>query len=210
MYKFSRPDSTHVISTYVNVNVINGDNDGLQRGSRASGISALIGLIRTEEVANAKAGVPHAIPHVLCVGIPNEMLKAVPTSADGEISSSGRAVWPARLRDNDATTAYSGTMPMGTMLGIPSTVDIDALTLSPEGHALAEAFQDYGGYVLLRAGTVALFVEGDDVDTAATARMRSDYQTKIYPLLRVITNNTSTNVGGGGNRRRPDALPFAP
>ena len=91
---------------------------GMTAGARASGISHLHGLIRTEEVAALH------IPHTLAMGIDNDQLKS-------------GYVWPARAQDGDGVTAYSGTIPMGTMFVIPRSVDINSLVLSPEGRALA-------------------------------------------------------------------------
>ena len=186
-YKYNKVDATHFTSTYVNVNDLRGD--GLQRGSRASGISFLIGLIRTHEMANKK------IPHTIAIGTPATMMLSGP-------------VWPARLQDTQVgTNIYTGVIPMGTMFAIPPSVDLTKLGLSGEGLALGRALQDYGGHVLVQSSTVALFVE-PDADYDATARMRSDYQTKLFPLLRRLVNNTATNVSGGGTRRVAPAAPL--
>ncbi|QTE30220.1 hypothetical protein [Pengzhenrongella sicca] len=170
--------STHIVQTDLR-------SDGLAGGTRAAGISQLVGLIRTAEVA------ADAIPHALAVSIPDSMLGVGP-------------VWPARLQDNNAATAYKGPIAMGTMLGIPASVDLASLGLSAEGLAVARAFQDYGAYVVDRSETVALYAEPLS-DQGAVARMKADYQQKLFPLLRVLANSSAGTVGGGGNPRQPAA-----
>ncbi|QTE27881.1 hypothetical protein [Pengzhenrongella sicca] len=157
---------------------------GLAVGTRASGVSQLMGLIRAKEVAAKK------IPHTIAIAIPDAMLKT-------------GYVWPARRQDSNASSAYKGQVPMGTMLAIPPSVNVSSLGLSAEGLALARALQDYGGHIVERAGMVALYAE-PSADAAAIARMKVDWR-KLYPLMRVVTNNTSTNIGGGGTRRQPAA-----
>lgn len=157
-------------------------SDGLRDGARASSVSHLIGLIRTHEVAAKK------IPHVLALGLPNESLKS-------------GFVWPARAQDT-SNNKYSGTVPMGSLFAIPADVDLSKLDLTPEGLALARALQDYGAYVLIRSGTAALYAE-PDADSAALGRMKSDYQKKLFELLRPVTNNAESTPGGGGTPRQP-------
>ncbi len=157
-------------------------SDGLRDGARASSISHLIGLIRSHEVSDKK------IPHAVALGLPNESLK------DG-------FVWPARGQDT-SNNQYSGTVPMGSLFAIPGDVDLSKLGLTGEGLALGRALQDYGAYVLVRAGTGALFAE-PTADAAGVARMKSDYQDKLYDLLRPVTNNSEKNPGGGGTPRVP-------
>ncbi|HEY8718355.1 DUF4214 domain-containing protein [Pengzhenrongella sp.] len=186
-YKYNKVDATHFTSTYVNINDLRGD--GLQRGSRASGISFLIGLIRTHEMADK------VIPHTIAIGTPASMMLSGP-------------VWPARLQDNQVgTNIYTGVIPMGTMFAIPPSVDLTKLGLSAEGMALGHALQDYGGHVLVQSSTVALYTE-PDADYDATNRMKADYQQKLFPLLRRLVNNTATNVSGGGTRLLTPAAPL--
>ena len=160
-------------------------SSGMTGGARASAISHLHGLIRTEEVAALH------IPHTLAMGIGNNQLKS-------------GYVWPARSQDGDGVNAYTGTIPMGTMFVIPRTVDIDSLGLSPEGRALAWTLQNYGAHVLLRAGPAALFAEteAEAKYPAKIDAMRSAW-VALRPLMEVVTNNTADNVAGGGARLQP-------
>jgi len=160
--------------------------DGMADGSRASGVSFFAGLIRQQELASL------SINHVLAVGIPNSMLKTGP-------------VWPARTEDRDGATAYSGSIPMGSMMAIPPDVDVDSLPLTAEGRALAHALQDYGAYVLIRSSSVALYCELS-CDSAQATNLNNDWRNTIFQLMRVVTNSTVDNVAGAGTRRLP-ALP---
>jgi len=185
-YKMTKTATNTWTTTYVVQTDLR--TDGLSGGARASGISQVMGLIRSQEVAAL------SIPHTLAIGIPDSMLKVGP-------------VWPARMQDSNAATAYKGTIAMGTMMGIPPSVDLTKLGLTAEGMALGKAMQDYGAHVLVRADRIALFAEPVS-DAAMVSRMRGDYVNKLFPLLRIVTNNTATNIGGGGTRRQPAAAPF--
>ena len=185
-YKMTQISATEWTSTYIVQTDLR--SNGLAAGARASGISQVMGLIRTKEVSSL------SIPHTLALGIPNSMLKSGP-------------VWPARAQDADAAAQYAGPIPMGTMFAIPPSVDLSSLGLTPEGVALGRALQDYGAHILVRASTVALFAEPLS-DPAAVRRMRTDFQQRLFPLLRAVTNNTADNVAGGGARRQPAAASF--
>lgn len=163
--------------------------DGVSGGVRASRLSVLGGLIRQHELYGLN------IPHALVIALANTQLKK-------------GWVWPATLEDQDAATAYTGLIPMGTLLGIPPTVDLDGAGFTPEGLALARTFQDYGCYVGDRSTHMNLYAT-PDCEGPALDRMRADLQTKIWPLLRIITNSTPETVGGGGTRRKPPAAPLA-
>ncbi|MFF0904010.1 UNVERIFIED_CONTAM: hypothetical protein RF653_10080 [Kocuria sp. CPCC 205316] len=185
-YAMTQVDSTDWTSTYTVQNDLFGS--GITAGARASGTSLVMGIIRKAEIASLN------IPHTLTLGLPNTVLQT-------------GFVWPARSQDGDGATAYTGTVPMGSLFAIPPSVDLSLLTLTPEGAALATALQDYGAHVMRRADTAALYAEVAS-DDAATLRMRSDWQATLFPLVRAVTNNSSANVSGGGIRRRPPAAPL--
>ena len=147
--------------------------DGLTGGNCASGVSQLMGLIRTDEVAAAR------IPHGLALAIPGPLLAPGP-------------VPPARWQDGNAATTYTGPIAMGTRVGIPPTVDLTALGLSPQGRALGRALQDYGAYVLDRSANVALYAE-PAADQQSVARMRADFQRTLFRLLRVVSPADGAN-----------------
>ncbi|WP_456846221.1 hypothetical protein [Cellulomonas sp. P5_C6] len=153
--------------------------DGMTDGARASGVSFYAGLIRTQELKKL------SIKHTLALGISDAQLKS-------------GAVWPARTQDANGATAYTGTIPMGTLFAIPSSVNIDAMNLTAEGKALGHALQNYGAHVLVRSSTQSLFCE-HTCDATQAANANKDWKA-LSPLLRAVTNNTATNVAGGGTR----------
>lgn len=161
--------------------------DGGSGGVRAAGVSALGGLIRVHEINELN------IPHALAMAIPRSKLMLGP-------------VWPATRQDGNASSTYTGPIPMGTLLGIPADVDVASLPLSPEGHALAKALQDFGAYVVDAAGGTVLYAEPAAAG-AAFNRMRNDFAA-VRNYMRVLSNNSATNVGGGGTPRRPAAAPL--
>jgi hypothetical protein len=176
-YKMTQVDAKNWTTTRVTITNLCGDG---AKGSRASNTSIFAGLIRTHELRAGK------IDHALAMGIPNSMLKM-------------GYVWPALSQDRDGSSLYTGTIPMGSLVAIPPSVNIDAMKLSPEGKALARALQDYGAYVALRASTVALFCE-QSCDPAQADRLGKAWW-ELYPHMRIVTNNSQTNVGGGGTPR---------
>ncbi|NUU16173.1 hypothetical protein HP550_02775 [Cellulomonas humilata] len=179
-YKFKPVGTNKYETTRVVVTDLRGD--GLANGSRASSISFYGGMIRAEELAN------HSIQHTIGIGVPASMLKLGP-------------VWPARTQDTAAPTTYVGQLPMGSMLAIPPSVDLNSLGLTDDGLALGRALQDYGGHVLIQSGTVALYCE-QNCDQPQVKELWAAWQV-LYPYMRVVTNNTADNVGGGGTRRQP-------
>ena len=148
-------------------------------GTRAAAVPAMAGLIRAQELEQ------NSIKHALAVAIPGEMLKPGP-------------VWPATRQDSDIS-GYTGGIPMGTLFALPPSVDVTKLGLSPEGTALARALQDYGAYVVDRAGTVALYCELA-CDDEGYERLREAWRV-LHPQVRAVTNNSSSSVGGGGTPR---------
>lgn len=210
LYAFTRVNATTIASHYVNVNDLRGS--GLTRGSQASAISFMGGLIRAHDLATGY------IDHALKIGAPASMLKPTPTSDDGAVSTiSGvaEAVWPARRQDRQiGSNIYTGIIAMGSLFAIPTSVDLNALGLTPEGLILGRALQNYGAYILIQASTIALYCE-PSTSLAAFTRLRGDWQTKLFPRMRRIANNAPgalnanrnpidpSGVAGGGTRRRP-------
>jgi hypothetical protein len=167
--------------------IVKGDllTDGRSGGARASAISHLHGLIRSEELAADR------IPHALAMGIDYTQLK------------SGH-VWPARNQDWNGSSVYTGTIPMGTMFVIPKSANLDSLNLTTEGKSLAWTLQNYGAYVLLSAGTVSFYAETEtEAKYPDKLDEYRDAWVKLRPLMQVVTNSTATNVAGGGTRYQP-------
>ncbi|MEZ4502013.1 MAG: hypothetical protein R3C39_05275 [Dehalococcoidia bacterium] len=155
---------------------------GQSIGVRAYGGSAVAGLIRRWEVEQGQ------IRHALAIALDTSLLKMGP-------------VWPATTEDRTAQTNYHGTIPMGSLIGIPADVDLNSLGLSSGGMVLARALQDYGAYVTDAAqGGVKFYAEPSA--SSLLGGMRGDLS-KIGPLLQPVLNNSASNVGGGGTPRAP-------
>jgi hypothetical protein len=136
---------TYHVAYIVKGNLKNGTGwgkDGAGVGIRAAGASLLGGLILPEELNNL------SIEHALSMDLDWSQLKEGKESTD-------QYVFPAVAPDSDSLTAYKGTIPMGARFAIPHDVDLSAAGLTPEGLAVAKAFQKYGGYVTDAAGHTA-------------------------------------------------------
>jgi hypothetical protein len=161
-----------------------------QGGVRAYGGSAIGGLIRAGELSTA---ILHAL--AFCI------------EASQQTDS---WVWPATTNDHAAASSYTGSLPMGQLAAIPPDVDLCSLDLTPAGLVVARALQDYGGYLVDSGGALAFYAEPaveDDASLGEAALLddaRGDLA-KIVPQLRVVTDNASTTVGGGGAPRAPPA-----
>ena len=157
-------------------------------GVRAYGGSAIGGLIRSWEI---EAG---TIRHVLALAIDDTQLRSKPR-------------WPATAEDSNAESSYSGPIPMGSLVAIPPDVDTSALQLNPSGRALAAALQNFGAYVVDRAGAFTLFAEPSLAGSTTLDHLRSEFR-RLRPLLRIVTNNGPLTVGGGGTPRAGHAPPI--
>jgi hypothetical protein len=165
-----------------------GSRPGVSEGVRAYGGSAIGGLIRKHEIANRH------IPHAIAMAMTTAQLRK-------------GYVWPATIEDGGGNNKYHGQVPMGSLVAIPPSVNINALGLSADGLALARALQDYGGYATDQAGAFIMAFVEPGADSARVGAMRADLG-KIRSHLRVVTNNTPTSVGGGGTPRAPLAPGF--
>lgn len=160
-------------------------DSGIEGGIRAGQFSTNGGLIRQHELENLH------MPHALVMALSAEQLKS-------------GWVFPA-ISEDGGNNGYSGTIPMGSLFAIPPEVDIDKLGLSPEGHMLAEAMQDYGVYVGDRASQITLYASNDVERELPDAfkRMVKDFQSILKDELRYVTNNSKNSIGGGGEPRQP-------
>ncbi|MFN8037031.1 MAG: PA14 domain-containing protein [Acidimicrobiia bacterium] len=164
---------------------LQGPGGGADLGIRASGVPAIAGLIRTWELNGG------SIKHAIAVSLSQSKMLY------------GPYVWPA-VRD-DPFGNQGGHVPMGTFFAIPSNVNVNALGLSAGGLMLAKALQDYGGYVVDTGG--AMYAEQSAEGNARLAEMRDDLG-RIMAQVQVVTNNSSSNPGGGGSPRAPFAPAF--
>jgi hypothetical protein len=164
------------------------DGSGFTGGVRAYGGSAVGGLIRRWELDNG------SIRHALALALTNSELKVGP-------------VWPATRQDGNALSTYLGQLPMGSYAAIPPTVDLATLGLRPASLVVARALQDYGAYVVDRSGSWTLYGEPTLTGDTRVSDIRGDLA-KIRSVMKVVTNNSATNVNGGGTRRAPLAPPI--
>ena len=152
-------------------------------GVRAYGGSAIGGLIRQWEL---DAG---SIRHALALAVDGFQLRRGP-------------VWPATTEDGNASSSYSGNLPMGSLVAIPGSVDVNRLGLTSSGLVVARALQDYGAYVVDRSGAFTFYAEPSTEGSAALRELRRDVAA-LRAQLRVVTNNGPGSVGGGGIPRAP-------
>ncbi len=153
-----------------------------------------IGLIRTAEI---QAGV---ISHMLRFALPTSLTKGGTSYLTG-------VAWPAVGADFCSPGCYSGHVLYGSTIGIPSSVDITTLGLTPSGLVLARALQDYGalqrdtggssGVILYAEQGAAISVPNQLLD------MVHDLDSKIRPVLSVMRNQSPATINGGGILRQP-------
>lgn len=182
-----------------------------RRAARASGLSFTAGLIRKHEFTKAQTDPKNAIPHALAMALTNSQLLRPPAGKPGY-------QWPARGVDGDASTAYTGKIPMGTQFVLEPSFNIEGKrtdgtdVLSPAGKALAYALRDYGAYVTDRSGYTTLYAEHGIADAVAEP-MKTDWQNTLLKHMVPVTNNITetgvVQVGGPGLRLRPPAPAFA-
>ncbi|MCJ2062171.1 hypothetical protein MKK63_05575 [Methylobacterium sp. J-088] len=159
---------------------------GEHDGTRSGGTSLLAGLITQQDLNTLN------IDHAVALELPYTMLKA---SSD----PSQQYVWPAHSADSGGASVYSGTVPMGSLFAIPKDVDLSKAGIStPEGMALAKAYQTYGGYVsdTTDAKSVNLASLESGVSQQQVDNLRTDMGA-IRNLVQLVTNNSETSVGGG-------------
>jgi hypothetical protein len=205
-----RPSSGTWTAGRLEVGDLHSDGLGPDNGTRAYGGSSIAGLIRTWEVDPTDPNYTDGtIRHALAVGLPAGMLKYTGGNSGYDANGYGTArgyVWPATEQDYDSPGSYYGQVPMGSLLAIPKNVNIDSLGLSPATKAVAKALQDYGAYVVDRAGgnTMAFYAEPTTPGSWQNAIVGPNWSAgeleTIRQQLRVVTNNGPDSVGGGGSR----------
>jgi hypothetical protein len=185
-------------------------SSGFYGAHGGSGLSALGGTIRRGEF---ESGLIH---HVMKV----ELYAA-------QYYYCCKFFWPATQIDDYANpTTYGGSNPNlgpGALLALSPDFNVSQLTTTP-GKILAQAFKDYGAYVIDDTfwNAWALDTEqgpngrvADDFATAYGFPMSPDQgspfmndMTVIYQSLQIVTNNSAANVGGGGtpNVAAPPAI----
>ena len=83
-------------------------------------------------------------------------------------------------------------------------MNVDKLGLSEPGARLAKSLQDYGVYVVdTTRGPNANMRADQYVDPKVQVALAKDMQ-KIYPTLRMITNNAKDQLTSGGGTPRAE------
>ncbi|KMO39073.1 hypothetical protein VQ02_10510 [Methylobacterium variabile] len=175
-------------ATYLAENTVTGDGiadvPGAHEGIRAAGMSLMGGLVQKEDLDNL------SIDHAVAM--------AISTTQAG--SSSTPYVWPATTADG-FSGSYSGSIPLGSLFAIPKDVDLTKIGIqTPEGMALAKAYQNYGGYVTDTAGSNTLqlaYLEQGASDQQVDNLFKD--MNAIRSHLELVTNNTAATPAGGGD-----------
>ena len=97
-------------------------------------------------------------------------------------------------------TVEIGLVPMGALLALPPSVNVEALPLTREGRILARAYQRFGGYVVDATDkTMTLAVLPQGCDKQMISNLFADRRTIRDHLVRVL-NNSPEHPGGPGER----------
>jgi hypothetical protein len=144
---------------------LKGTGLGPDNGVRAYGGSASGGLIRSWEIDPTDPSyVDGVIRHPLAIAMPSSMFLYTEGDPGYDAEGYGTAlgyVWPATEQDYASPWEYAGKIPMGAKVVLPRSVDIASLQLSPPTAAIAQALQDYGGFVTDRTtdNTVSFYAQ---------------------------------------------------
>jgi hypothetical protein len=140
--------------------------------------------------------------------------------------------WPAKRADSYAPDNYGTERSseivkearMGALMALPQNWDLNSLNLETEpGRRLAEAFQNYGAYVvddtawdvygiITEWGPDGRFIDQFEEDWGFSMNPDSKDNSwardmdRIFTNLHVVVNNSPNSVGGGGD----PLVPLAP
>jgi len=196
--------------------------DGLYGAHGGSGLSAVGGALRYDELTTTSG----PIRHVLKMNV-----YAAKNLYYDETTKGFR--WPAKTADSNASSVYGKlrTTPsvkacrMGALLAIPNTIDINTLNLETQpAKILAQALQDYGAYIV---DDTAWDVNAFITEWGPDGRFKVEFEKnwgftfttdgsnawgkdlkKIMAALHVVDNNSESFIGGGGIPRKALAPPF--
>jgi hypothetical protein len=188
-----------------------------------SGLSCIGGTLRVGELVPGAGPIRHAL---------KVNLHAARNLYYDEETGGYR--WPARRADGYAARVY-GTQGkpekacrMGALLALPPSIVIGEMGLETEpARMLAEAFQDYGAYVVDDTAwdVFALVTEwgpkgrvldeferawGFPINPRDRDNAWSRDMDRIFTSLHVVDNNGPDRIGGGGRPRAPLARPLDP
>ena len=168
-----------------------GTRPGERLGTSASGVAALFGLLRGNEINRSNKKVEHALQMILpsapshCAMMMSREIVLPATGGDGYMTKPGYNL---------------GNIPYGALMALPPPAkggpNLDALGLTDRGKRLAEAVRDYGIYAVDTGACPALRADQYVLDTGELKATLS----KIYPYIRRVLNNDvlGTRTAGGG------------
>ncbi|MBK8210679.1 MAG: hypothetical protein IPK78_12675 [Rhodospirillales bacterium] len=169
-----------------------GTRPGDRVGTSASGVAALFGVLRGDEINNPSKKVEHALQMALprspghCANMLSRQVVLPAVSGDSSMFNSGNNL---------------GNIPYGALMALPPTSkggpSIDGLGLNARGKRLAEAVRDYGIYAVDGADCNAIRA---DQYVANTSELKAALS-KLYPYIRMVLNNNvlGTPTAGGGS-----------
>jgi hypothetical protein len=170
---------------------------GPRVGTSASGVAGMFGLLRGHEVNTPGYKIEHALQISLdAKGACGMMVK-------------NQVVWPAASTDGFCTRnprLCQGNISYGALLALPPEVNIESLGLSEPGNRLAEALKNYGTYVIDNSQCPA-FRGDQNIDGSVKQSLINDMR-KIYPLLRMVLNNSAGQTASGGGTPRAENCAF--
>jgi hypothetical protein len=177
---------------------------GFYGGHGGSGLSAVGGSIRAWEISSS-GPIAHALKATL------------PVATLSNCNNGYR--WPAQIADSGygdsgSWSFYSGSicaMRMGSLIAIHPSENCNTLVTSTLARRICAALQNYGAYVVDTHPNVSgwnpMTLNGEIGTEAAVSAVGSELLT-LFQKLQVVTNNSSTNIGGGGTPRVPLAPPI--
>jgi len=186
-----------------------------------SGLSAIGGTLRCGELTPTSGPIRHALK-VNIFGRKNIYYD--------DVTKGFR--WPAKRADGyaadnyykDRTLEIVQSCRMGALLALPASMDLNKLGFETQpGRILAEAFQNYGAYLV---DDTAWDVYAIETEWSPEGRFADDFfknwgftfsesskntawsrdMDRIFQNLHVVDNNSATSIGGGGT----PCLPMAP
>jgi hypothetical protein len=197
---------------------------GIPGAHGGSGLSAIGGTIRVGELLHGSV-IRHALKGNLYAA------KYIAYNNDGTRGYR----WPAQTADGYASSVYAGTVPaleQGALLALLPDFNVVGLRTEP-ARILAQAFKDYGAYVV---DDTYWDVYGVEVEWGPNGRVLDEFKSTwgwtfstyqlstctttsnecqwakdmadIFTNLNVVDNNSPTAIGGGGIRRAPLAPAF--
>lgn len=193
--------------------------EGMYGAHGASGLSAIGGALRYDELTPESGPIRHALK-VNLFGKKNYYYD--------EETKGYR--WPAKSADRYAKDNYSAlrkdpekALRIGSLLALPAKMDIESLNLETEpAKILAKAFRDYGAYVV---DDTAWDVYAIITEWSPDGRFIDEFEKnwgfpfninskdtpwgrdmdRIFTNLHVVDNNGPESIGGGGEPIAPTA-----